>query len=124
MEIATRLSHELAGYLDLNTREIQLTAANMANIDTPGYRAVGMDFAEEVRRAMAEADRSDGPEAGPTLPRVFQVDGLIVRPDGNDVSMDRESLNLARAQLQFKTGVALLKREYTRIFDAIHADAK
>jgi flagellar basal-body rod protein FlgB len=57
-------------------------------------------------------------------PRVIAVDGLIVRPDGNNVSMDRESLNLAEAQLKFKTGVALLKREYTRVMDAIHADAK
>jgi flagellar basal-body rod protein FlgB len=38
--------------------------------------------------------------------------------------MDRESLQLAEAQLKFKTGVALLKREFTRILDAIHADAR
>jgi flagellar hook-associated protein 1 FlgK len=31
MEIATRISEEIARYLDLNTREIELTAANMAN---------------------------------------------------------------------------------------------
>jgi hypothetical protein len=42
MEIATRLSNEIARYLDLDTRQIQLTSANMANIDTPGYRAAGM----------------------------------------------------------------------------------
>ncbi len=126
MEIATRLSNEIARYLDLDTRQIQLTAANMANIDTPGYRAVGMDFEAEMRQAMATADGDLGGEvAGKAMsPRVFNVDGLIVRPDGNNVSMDREGLNLAEAQLKFKTGVALLRREYTRIFDAIHADAK
>jgi flagellar basal-body rod protein FlgB len=121
MEIATTLSNELARYLDLDTRQIQLTTANMANIDTPGYRAVGMDFEAEMRQAMAGA--GEGIDAG-VSPRVFQVDGLIVRPDGNDVSMDREGLNLAEAQLKFKTGIALLRREYTRIFDAIHADGK
>jgi len=52
------------------------------------------------------------------------VDGLIARPDGNDVSMDRESLNMAEAQLQFKTGVALLRQQYQRVMDAIHADNK
>jgi flagellar hook-associated protein 1 FlgK len=31
MEIATPLSNEIARYLDLNTRQIQLTTANMAN---------------------------------------------------------------------------------------------
>jgi flagellar basal-body rod protein FlgB len=121
MEIATRLSNEIARYLDLNTRQIQLTSDNMANIDTPGYRTVGMDFDAEMRRAMAGVDLDA--DAG-VAPRVFDVDGLIVRPDGNNVSMDRESLNLAAAQLKFKTGVALLKQEYTRVMDAIHADAK
>ena len=56
--------------------------------------------------------------------RLKPVDGLIARPDGNNVSMDRESLNLAEAQLKFKTGVALIRQEYQRILDAIHADSK
>ncbi|WP_263359587.1 flagellar basal body rod protein FlgB [Acidicapsa ligni] len=121
MEIATRLSNEIARYMDLDTRQIQITARNMANIDTPGYRAVGMDFEGEMRRAMTGVDEIGGSAINP---RIFDVDGLVVRPDGNNVSMDRESLNLAEAQLKFKTGVALLKREYTRVMDAIHADAK
>ena len=120
MEIATRLSSEIARYLDLNTREIQLTSANMANIDTPRYKAIGMDFEAEMRRAMAGVD--SGVATGE--PQILQVDGLIVRPDGNNVSMDRESLKLAEAQLKFKTGVALLKGEYTTVMDAIHADAR
>jgi flagellar basal-body rod protein FlgB len=90
----------------------------MANIDTPGYRTVGMDFEAEMRGAI------EGVEQGGTAPRarVKAVDGLIARPDGNNVSMDRESLNLAEAQLKFRTGVALLRQEYQRVMDAIHAD--
>jgi len=124
MEITSSLSNEIARYLDLDTRQIQLTSANMANIDTPGYRAVGMDFEAEMRRIMAGSDGEGiGTETGIT-PHVFEVDGLIVRPDGNNVSMDRESLNLAEAQLKFKVGVALLKGQYTGLMDAIHADSK
>lgn len=118
MEIATRLSDQLARYLDLASDEAKLTAANMANIDTPGYRTVGMDFAAEMGEAMQQVDR--GSPARPV--RVRAVDGLIARPDGNNVSVDRESLNLAEAQLRFKTGVALLHTEYQKIMDAIHAD--
>ena len=120
MEITGTLNSELARYLDLDTREIKLTASNMANIYTPGYRAVGMDFEAEMKQAMQSI------EAGTALhnPHVKQVDGLIVRPDGNDVSMDRESLHLAAAQLRFKVGVALLKNQFSDIMSAIHADAK
>jgi flagellar basal-body rod protein FlgB len=118
MEIETRLSGQLARYLDLSTAEAKLTAVNMANIDTPGYRAVGMDFEAEMREAMDGVNRG-----GASRPvRLKAVDGLIARPDGNNVSLDREGLNLAEAQLKFKTGVALLRQEYQRILDAIHAD--
>jgi flagellar basal-body rod protein FlgB len=120
MEIETRLSDQLARYLDLATAEARLTAANMANIDTPGYRAVGMEFEAEMREAMAGVDQGQPARA----PRIKPVDGLVARPDGNDVSLDRESLNLAEAQLKFKTGVALLRGQYQAIMDAIHAADK
>ena len=128
MAIESRLGEELSRYLDLATSQIKLTAANMANIDTPGYRAVGMDFEAEMRGAMQEVDGEEfveGPGGalnGHRQPRVRQLDGLVSRPDGNDVSMDRESLALAEAQLKFKTGVALLKVQNQMVLDAIHAD--
>jgi flagellar basal-body rod protein FlgB len=120
MQIETRLSDQIARYMDLATSELKLTAANMANIDTPGYKAMGMDFEAEMREALNGVDQGRG--ARPV--RVKAVDGLIARPDGNNVSMDREGLNLAEAQLKFKTGVALLHQEYQREMDAIHADSK
>ena len=116
--IETRLSDQIERYLDLATSEAKLTAANMANIDTPGYRTVGLDFDSEMRVAMAGIE--DG--APPGRVHVQEVGRLIVRPDGNNVSMDREGLNLAEAQLKFKTGVALLHVEYQRVMDAIHSD--
>jgi len=118
MGVETRLSDQIARYLDLATSEAKLTAANMANIDTPGYRAVGIDFEAEMRGAMTEVELGQTPRQVQVRP----VDGLITRPDGNNVSMDREGLNLAEAQLKFKTGVAILHEEYQRILNAIHAD--
>src|ERR1035441_101170 len=120
MEIETQLSDQIARYLDLAASQAKLTAANMANIDTPGYRAVGMDFEAEMREAMAGVEKGQAPRAV----RVKAVDGLFTLLDGNNVSMDRESLNLAEAQLKFKTGVALLHQEYQRVLDAIHSDSK
>ncbi|WP_058185737.1 flagellar basal body rod protein FlgB [Terracidiphilus gabretensis] len=120
MQIETMMSDQLARYLDLANDQTKLTAENMANIDTPGYRAMGMDFESEMRSAMF------GVEEG--LPdqkvRLRPEENLVTRPDGNNVSMDRESLHLAEAQLKFKTGVALLKGEYQAEMDAIRIDGK
>jgi flagellar basal-body rod protein FlgB len=120
MQIETRLSDQLGRYLDLATSEAKLTATNMANVDTPGYRTMGMDFEGEMRAALNGVDKDL-----PAQPlHLKTVDGLVSRPDGNNVSMDREGLNLAEAQLRFKTGVTLLRQENQRVMDAIHADGK
>lgn len=126
MHITTQLSDELTRYLDLSGLELKLTAQNMANIDVPGYRTVGFDFAEEMERSISEAlaSRKDDGKTAKSGPSVVKVDGLVERPDGNNVSMDREGLKMAEAQLQFRTGVELLKHEFTRVLDAIHEDQK
>jgi flagellar basal-body rod protein FlgB len=48
------------------------------------------------------------------------VPGLIERPDGNNVSIDRESLLMAQNQLQFQTEVSLLRSEFNRLQLAIN----
>lgn len=118
MRIETMLSDQVARYLDLATSQAKLTAENMANVDTPGYKARGIDFEAEMRVAMA--DVTEGRAAQGV--HIGLEEGLVARPDGNNVSMDRESLTLAEAQLKFKTGVAVLRQQYQMILDAIHAD--
>jgi len=125
MQISTPLSGELAQYLDLSSAELKLTAQNMANLDTPGYRTVGFDFAAEMERSVAAAGwgrRGPLKDTGPAAPKVGEVDGLLERPDGNNVSIDREGLNMAEAQLQFRIGTELLKHEFSRVSNAIHED--
>ncbi len=121
MQMTTPIAEALTRYMSLSTQQLTLTAENMANIDTPGYRTVGLDFSAEMKRALGN-DSGPGLSGQELSPRIGEVDGLLERPDGNSVSMDRESLVMAQAQLQFRTGVELLKREFTRMADAIHED--
>ena len=125
MQIGTPISEALNRYLDLSSLELKLTAQNMANVDTPGYRTVGFDFAAEMSRSFTGLRPAEGGSAGDTSSvQTGLVDGLLERPDGNNVSMDREGMKMAEAQLQFRTGVELLEREFTRELDAIHEDQK
>jgi len=50
MQIETQISDQITRYLDLSVSEAKLTAVNMANIDTPGYKAVGLDFEAKCER--------------------------------------------------------------------------
>jgi flagellar basal-body rod protein FlgB len=121
MTITTPMDEALSRYLDLSSLELKLTAQNMANVDTPGYRTVGFDFATEMNRSLQQLSRGGAAVSAPTI---APVDGLLERPDGNNVSMDREGLKMAEAQLQFRTGVELLRHQFTRVMDAVHEDQK
>ncbi|MFZ0515742.1 MAG: flagellar basal body rod protein FlgB [Acidobacteriaceae bacterium] len=133
MEITTPLIDVLGKFLDLTSTQFKLTSSNVANLDTPNYRAVGIDFAAEFSSAASQAlaarqDGSNGMTAGTSSaaitnhpPAIEQVDGLLERPDGNDVSMDREGLNLAKEQLDYKTGIELLQEQLSVIRSAIQA---
>ncbi len=102
----------LSRFLDVASYRQTLIAANMANVDTPGYRTVDIDFRSELHRALG-SDRDISPS-----PR--EVPDLMQRPDGNNVSLDREGLMMAHNQLQFHAGVALLRSELRRVASAIN----
>ena len=116
MQINPSMGDALGRYLNLASDQLKLTASNMANIDTPGYKTQGFDFEQEFRRQQSGLD--------PSGPQITTVDGLVARPDGNNVSMDREGLQLAQTQLKFKMGVELLKGQFSSVMAAIHAETK
>lgn len=103
----------LERYLDLTAFRQQLIASNLANLDTPGYRTRDIAFAEELQRALTLTS------AAPTAPLVREVDGLLERPDGNNVSIDREMFLLGQTQLQFRLAIALWRAQMHQIATAI-----
>jgi flagellar basal-body rod protein FlgB len=114
----------LSRFLDVNVARHKLIASNLANIDTPGYRTRDLDF----RAELARIDASDelGGEWGSLnyasyAPVARPVRGLLERPDGNNVSVERESLFMAETQMKFNLGVQLLKDEFHGISQAINS---
>jgi flagellar basal-body rod protein FlgB len=104
----------LTRFLDVNVFRSELVMSNMANIDTPGYRTRDVNFSQEMERAggnLAYASFS---------PVARSVQGLMERPDGNNVSLERESLLLADTQMRFNLGVQLLRDQFKSILSAIH----
>lgn len=121
--IGTSMSEALGRFLDVNVARYKLVTSNLANIDTPGYRTRDLDFRAEVRRAATKdsAFGSEGPGESAFYPVARPVRGLIERPDGNDVSVERESLLLAETQMKFNLGVQLLKEQFHLISMAINS---
>lgn len=122
--IDTPMTEALGRFLDVNVARHKLITSNLANIDTPGYRTRDLDFREELARAGVQ-DELGG--EGPGLayasfaPVARPVRGLLERPDGNNVSVERESLLLAETQMRFGLGVQLLKDQFHEISQAINS---
>jgi flagellar basal-body rod protein FlgB len=107
------LMQQLQGYLEITNQRQQTIAANMANVDTPGYHTQDIDFQKALQHAVVE-----GKDASAT-PASIEVQGLNERPDGNNVNIDRESMLLSQTQLQYQMGVQLIKAEFHKLLTAI-----
>jgi flagellar basal-body rod protein FlgB len=107
---------QLESYLSLTNQRETVIASNVANVDTPGYRTKDVDFQHELSRAMATPDGTT-PQAA-----VRDVSGLLERPDGNNVDIDREAMKLSEVQLQYQMGTELLKGEFHQLISAINED--
>jgi flagellar basal-body rod protein FlgB len=103
----------LTRFLDANVARSELVMSNMANIDTPNYKTRDLDFRQELERA-------GDLQYASFAPAVHLVQGLMERPDGNNVSLERESLLLADTQMRFNLGVQLLRDRFKGILSAIH----
>jgi flagellar basal-body rod protein FlgB len=84
------LSDGLQRVLDLRREQHTLTAANLANANTPGYLAREIPFDELLGDTMAAAERG---EAGPA-PEARWMDAPSGRLDGNSVDAEREAVKM------------------------------
>jgi flagellar basal-body rod protein FlgB len=110
----TPLINFLERFLNVTSDRQSLVVNNMANIDTPGFRTRDVNFRAELDRAVGSSEQAS------MAPVAHTVSGLLQRPDGNDVSMDREGLLLAETQMQFRIGIQFIRSEFHRLVQAIN----
>ena len=117
-----RITNLLGSFLDVQSRRAEITSANIANSETPGYEAKELNFADFLRRAAREvftkrnnADATSIPEQ----PRVTFQFGNAPRLDGNNVDMGREMTALAEAGKDFQAGSQFLQSRLRTLRTAI-----
>jgi flagellar basal-body rod protein FlgB len=105
----------LEQYMSLLSTRQKLVASNIANADTPGYHTQDIDFRAEFAQQM-QGQESMGPQT-------IEPDGLPVKADGNNVSLDRESRMLAENAMRFQVAASLAQSELHAIRSAIQESA-
>lgn len=101
MDLLTRL-------LDAAAMRQDVTAQNVANVNTPGFRALEVHFEDELRRQLENDPRTPLAEV---KPEVKPGAGGIVRTDGNNVDIDMEMARLQKNAIYFKAYAQILANE-------------
>ena len=118
--------------LNVRTERQQLLAANIANADTPYYKARDLDFGKALQSALAGRNDSSltlvqtasGHLPGTIIP---SSSNLLFRSesqssvDGNTVDMDIERAHFADNSLRYEAGLTFLTRRVKGLLDAMQS---
>jgi flagellar basal-body rod protein FlgB len=91
-------------------------AANVSNIETPGYRASDVKFEDLLAKALKS---KSGADIADIEPEIFQPNQTAVKPNGNDVSFEAEVGRMVENTLKHKTYVRLFNKKIQQMEQAI-----
>lgn len=101
----------------------KVLASNVANADTPGYRAKDVRFPEEMKNQMVVMARTNGLHlgGGPVNPPAAGVVPVERSPwgDGNNVALDAELAQMTENALLYEAAVRLLSKKLTMYKNAV-----
>ena len=94
----------LSKLADVASLRAKVHAANIANQNTPGYKAQRVEFEAAFRTALA--DGSDPTEVDPVI---ITPDDTATQADGNNVAVDREVLEQAQNSSMYNAYIGMLQ---------------
>ena len=97
-------------------------AGNLANVDTPGYKAKEVTFAETLKNTLVPVNSTFGKSAEAAVDpgiTIQEQDGPA-RRDGNTVQLDKELLTMNRAASDFAAAQTALAAKFRLVRYAIN----
>jgi flagellar basal-body rod protein FlgB len=98
--------------LVLRARRQQVIASNIANADTPGYKAVDFDFTRALQAALRDPGKADAPLLQPRA-------AAQPSADGNTVDMDAERARFADNAVRYEAALRALNGQIRMLLDAM-----
>jgi flagellar basal-body rod protein FlgB len=101
----------------------KVLASNIANVDTPGYKAKDVPFRKEMNNQIVEMVKTSPDHIqGTNNPK--EVSGMVPVErasweDGNNVVLDMELANMTENALLYETGVKLMSKKLMMYKNAI-----
>ena len=95
-------------------------AGNLANIDTPNYKAVDVSFSETLDAQLTTTHQSHLAPGGSAGARTEEIRDAAARRDGNTVVLDQELLKMGRAAGDFSAAQTTLAAKFRLVRYAIN----
>jgi flagellar basal-body rod protein FlgB len=117
--------------LDLRSIKHNLIVSNIANVDTPHYKAFDLIVEEELGKALNDKNSTDiertqerhlpfrKTNAGNVRPKVVAEPQLSLRGDGNSVEIDAMMAKLAENNLMYNALAQILSKKFNGLKYAI-----
>jgi flagellar basal-body rod protein FlgB len=119
MNVGNKLFPVVESLLDWTAKRQQTISANLANIDTPGYKAKDISFSEQMNALSLEVSSPVHLEPlNASGMGVFEV-GTKEKQNGNTVDLDREMTELTKNGLQYVALVQFLNQKLRTLRSAI-----
>lgn len=99
--------------------KMRVGSDNIANYETPGYKAKKVTFEQILK----DVDGSDK-KAMTFRTNITSDENTTARPDGNNVSMEKEQLELWRTEAQYAYLVQKVSGKYTNLRTIINTLSK
>ena len=117
MEIFDTTQAALAAAMSGAAQRQNAIADNIANVDTPGFRATSVDFESQLKSAINDGDFASG---SPVDPGVTETPtDTPVGANGNNVDLRKETLAAMQSQYQYQ----ILTRAVSERFNLIKTAA-
>lgn len=124
--------------MDLSLFRRRLISSNVANAETPGYKALDVDFARQLKEASARYQevrgaglrRTSVKHLDPAAGRVrFHVTSIAdnstgLRLDGNTVDLEYEMAKMAENQFRFHALTTAVNRVFSMLKDAVEGGGR
>ena len=118
----------LQAALDVSAKRHAAISSNLANIDTPGYKAHDIDFNAVMAEISEGLDQTSVEraarerEAATDWVYADEVPNLVERFDGNNVDLDREMANMAANSGQYRLANQLLQMRMRLIHEQLRSN--
>lgn len=90
-----------------------LTAGNIANADTPGYRARKVDFRETLRQVAGEGLPAGSEPMDARLRSATRIDKTPGRADGNNINMEAEVATEVANAMEYQALATLTRKKFS-----------